>query len=160
MIEVIQRFARTYMELGWPVKVALLIVVPILTFLFGVVLALYLPADYFVRKDPGPTKHPTLRLIVRMAKNLVGWSLLPLGIFMALPLVPGPGLAFILIGISLMDFPGKRRLEERLLGYPPVLHAINSMRRRFGRAPVQIALSPGHRGEVKNGDDAKSGGAD
>lgn len=121
---------------------ALAIGVPTLTFLFGVAIALWLPGDYFVRDRTAPARHAAVRLAARILKNLVGWVMLPLGILMALPLVPGPGLVFILIGVSLADFPKKRRLEERLLGYPPVLQAVNRMRQRFGRAPVQIHPQP------------------
>jgi hypothetical protein len=96
------------------------------------------------RSSPAPhaygfwQRHAVVRVSVRILKNALGWFMVPLGIFMALPLVPGPGLVFILIGISLLDFPGKRHLEERLLAYPPVLHTVNRMRQRFGRSPVLV----------------------
>ena len=61
------------------------------------------------------------------------------GLVMALPLVPGPGLVFILVALSLLDFPGKRVLEAKLLGRPAVLQFMNNMRRRFGRPPLVIA---------------------
>jgi hypothetical protein len=138
VFEFLHRLARAYAGLGWPAGLALAVGVPTLTFLFGVALALWLPANYFVRERAAPTRHAALRLAARILKNLAGWVLLPLGILMALPLVPGPGLVFILIGISLADFPRKRRLEEKLLGYAPVLLAVNRMRQRFGRAPIQV----------------------
>jgi hypothetical protein len=138
VFELLNRLAHASVGLGWPAKLGLTVGVPILTFLFGVALALWLPADYFVREQARPTSHPAGRLAARILKNLAGWILLPLGVLMALPLVPGPGLVFILLGVSLADFPGKRRLEERLLGYSPVLQAVNRMRQRFGRAPIQI----------------------
>jgi len=37
---------------------------------------------------------------------------------------------------SAFSIPGKRHSEERLLAYPPVLHAANRMRQRFGRPPI------------------------
>lgn len=136
--ELLNRLANAYAGLGWPARFALILGVPTLTFFFGVAVALILPADYFVREHAAPARHPAVHLIVRFSKNLVGWVMIPLGILMALPLVPGPGLVFILIGVSLADFPGKRRLEERLLGYAPVLQAVNRMRQRFGRPAVQV----------------------
>jgi hypothetical protein len=57
---------------------------------------------------------------------------------MALPLVPGPGLVFILLGLSLLDFPGKRSLERRLLSVPRVQRFLNEVRERFGRPPLII----------------------
>jgi hypothetical protein len=134
----LHRLARAYVGLGWPAGLALAIGVPVLTFLFGVAIAVWLPADYFVRQRRAPARHPAIHFFLRILRNLVGWVMILLGIFMALPLVPGPGLVFILIGVSLADFPGKRRLEERLLGYAPVLQAVNRMRQRFGRPAVQV----------------------
>jgi hypothetical protein len=143
--ELLHRVERAYLDLGWPLGLALTLGVPTLTFLFGVALAVWLPADTFVRERSAPPRHAVVRLVARVCKNLVGWVVLLLGIVMALPLVPGPGLVFILIGVSLADFPKKRRLEERLLGYPPVLQAVNRMRQRFGRAPVQVHAFPSRR---------------
>ena len=169
VFEFYHRLVRAYVGLGWPAGLALTVVVPTLTFLFGVAVMLLLPSDYFVRGErrgrarsarggqgglsvPKPPqgepsashaasfwqRHAVVRMTVRILKNALGWFMVPLGIFMALPLVPGPGLVFILIGISLLDFPGKRHLEERLLAYPPVLHAVNRMRQRFGCSPVLV----------------------
>jgi hypothetical protein len=142
VLEFYHRVVRAYVGLGWPAGVALTVVVPTLTFLFGVAVVLWLPSDYFVRAraEVGGFghRHTVVRMTVRILKNALGWFMVPLGIFMALPLVPGPGLVFILIGISLLDFPGKRNLEERLLSYSPVLHAVNRMRQRFRRSPVLV----------------------
>ncbi|HJX66666.1 MAG TPA: hypothetical protein VJ860_22235 [Polyangia bacterium] len=142
VIDLYHRVVRAYVGLGWPAGVALTVVVPTLTFLFGVAVVLWLPSDYFVRAraEVGGFghRHTVVRMTVRILKNALGWFMVPMGIFMALPLVPGPGLVFILIGISLLDFSGKRRMEERLLAYPPVLHAVNRMRQRFRRSPVLV----------------------
>jgi hypothetical protein len=142
VLEFYHRLVRAYVGLGWAAGLALAVVVPTLTFLFGVAVVLWLPSDYFVRGitdiDSFWRRHRVVRVTVRILKNALGWFMVPLGIFMALPLVPGPGLVFILIGISLLEFPGKRHLEERLLAYPPVLHAVNRMRKRFGRSPVLV----------------------
>ncbi len=103
-------------------------------------------------------RHAVVRVTVRILKNALGWFMLPLGIFMALPLVPGPGVVFILIGISLLDFPGKRHLEERLLAYPPVFHAVNRMRQRFGRSPVLVHPHGGGRESLEKDKPLSSGG--
>jgi hypothetical protein len=55
-----------------------------------------------------------------------------------MPGIPGPGLLVILIGITVMDFPGKRRLERWVVGRPGVLGAINRLRRRYGRPPLVL----------------------
>jgi len=38
----------------------------------------------------------------------------------------------------MIDFPGKRGMERRLIGRPHVLHALNRLRARFGRAPLEM----------------------
>jgi len=60
------------------------------------------------------------------------------GAIMSLPLVPGPGVVTILIGLSLMSFPGKRKLEMRILRAGPVLSGINWMRAKAGRPELRM----------------------
>jgi hypothetical protein len=61
-----------------------------------------------------------------------------LGIIMAVPGVPGQGTLLILTGLTLIDFPGKRRLERSLIRRPSVLKLINGLRQRFQRPPLEI----------------------
>ncbi|HYG08570.1 MAG TPA: hypothetical protein VD835_01220, partial [Pyrinomonadaceae bacterium] len=60
------------------------------------------------------------------------------GVLMSLPGVPGQGVLTILMGVMLLDFPGKRRLELKLVSRPNVLRAINRIRQRFDRPPLQL----------------------
>ena len=57
---------------------------------------------------------------------------------MALPLVPGPGLLFMLLGFSVLDFPGKRAVERRLLAVGTVMRSLNGIRARFRRPPLVL----------------------
>jgi len=50
--------------------------------------------------------------------------------------LPGQGIFTILIGIMLLNFPGKYRLERWIVARRPVLRSINWLRRRAGRAPL------------------------
>jgi hypothetical protein len=68
---------------------------------------------------------------------VIGFVLLAAGI--AMLVLPGQGILTMLIGISLVDFPGKRQLERKLIGQPAVLNAINKMRQRFGQPPLTVA---------------------
>ena len=102
-----------------------------------------LPADHFIhRPDPtsyvGWRRHRPLRIAVLILKNLLGLVVLPLGIIMSLPLVPGPGLVFVLLGLSLLDFPGKRALERALIRRPTVTRILTRMRARFGKPPFEV----------------------
>ncbi len=81
--------------------------------------------------------HPVLRLVGHVVKNLVGVVFLLAGF--AMLFLPGQGILTMLIGLSLLDFPGKRRLEGKLIGQPSVLRAINSMREKFGKPPLIVS---------------------
>jgi hypothetical protein len=108
--------------------------------LVGVLLT-RLPATYF--SEPRPRAfwidtQPVLRWTVLLVKNIIGAVLVALGIILAMPGVPGPGILTILVGIMLIDFPGKRRLECWLIGRPKILVAVNRMRQRYGKAPFVL----------------------
>jgi hypothetical protein len=99
-----------------------------------------LPPDYFDTRVPRhwmKDHHPVLRLIGLVAKNVIGVIFLLAGF--AMLFLPGQGILTILIGISLMDFPGKQRLEAKLIGQRTVLSAINTMRKRFHKPPLMLA---------------------
>ena len=95
-----------------------------------------IPADYFKPDNPRkimPNRHQAIRSLAILARNLLGAFLVLLGIVMSLPGVPGQGLLTILLGIMLLDFPGKRGLEYKLVSRPRVREAINKLRRKFGK---------------------------
>jgi hypothetical protein len=99
-----------------------------------------LPADFFDIRVPRPwmkDHHPVLRLVGHLIKNTVGIIFLFAGFLMLF--LPGQGILTMLIGISMLDFPGKRKLEASMIGQPTVLNAINSMREKFGKPPLIIA---------------------
>ena len=99
-----------------------------------------LPPNYF--RDDAPVapwpRAPVLRGLWKVAKNVLGLALVGLGLLMSLPGIPGQGILTVLIGIILLDFPGKRRLERRLVARPVVLNAINRLRARFNRPPMEL----------------------
>ena len=102
-----------------------------------------LPADYFDTRTPRhwmKDHHPALRLMGLVAKNVMGIVFLLAGF--AMLFLPGQGVLTMLIGISLMDFPGKRALEARMIGQPTLLGVINSMRQKFGKPPLTLAPDP------------------
>jgi hypothetical protein len=88
-----------------------------------------------IRRDDS---HVVWRVAALVAKNVVGLVVFLAGLIMALPGIPGQGLLTMIIGITLLDFPGKRSLERRLIGRPRVLRSINRLRHRFGREPLEM----------------------
>ncbi len=100
-----------------------------------------LPADHF-SKDHRTRfwsgRHPAIRASGAIGKNILGVLLVVIGILLSIPGVPGQGLLTILLGIMLLDFPGKRRLEQKLLSRPQILKTINRLRARFGKQALEI----------------------
>lgn len=99
-----------------------------------------IPADYFCSDRRGKTlwrkRRPGLRMLVLILKNMLGLVLFLAGVLMLF--LPGQGLLTIFIGILLMDFPGKYRLERYIISRGPVLRGINWLRRRSGVAPLEV----------------------
>lgn len=99
-------------------------------------LVVRMPADSFVaprRIDPTPAGR-----LRHLGRNTLGCMVILLGLLLSLPGVPGQGLLTVLIGLVLVDVPGKRALELRLLRRPRLRAALDRLRRRFGRPPLQL----------------------
>ena len=98
-----------------------------------------LPVDYFVKPlDQQARLFPSLPWLgwaVRIAKNLIGLVLLLAGV--AMLFLPGQGVLTIVVALVMLEFPGKRRLERRLVRKPRVLAALNALRARVGVAPLE-----------------------
>lgn len=99
-----------------------------------------LPADYFDVRVPRTwmeDHHPVLRLFGHVVKNVAGAIFVFAGFLMLF--LPGQGILTMLIGISMLDFPGKRKIEATLIGQPTVLSVINGMRQKFNKPPLRLA---------------------
>src|SRR5262249_14948991 len=77
------------------------------------VILVKLPKDHFKHdKSKGVSgSNATVRVLKVIGKNVAGWLLIALGVVLSLPGVPGQGLLTVLLGVMLVDFPGKHRLE-------------------------------------------------
>lgn len=113
-----------------------LIAVPVLVTRIG--------ADYFMPEaeaadgDRLKDRHPVLRWSGLILKNLLGGLLVLTGLVLSIPLVVGQGFLTIFIGLMIMDFPGKRKLELRLIRLRPLRRAIDWIRHRYGREPLRL----------------------
>ncbi|MCB1855430.1 MAG: hypothetical protein KDI05_11155 [Halieaceae bacterium] len=96
-----------------------------------------LPRDYFNQTHRAVWRlvadEPWYALLLGMLKNLLGALLVLLGAIMLV--TPGQGLLTLLVGLLLMNFPGKYQLERWLVSRRGVLAALNWLRRRRGRPP-------------------------
>ena len=105
------------------------------------VLIISLPPDYFkTEKRTRRIKNPVLRICLSALKNLFGGLLIVMGLLLSLPGVPGQGILTILAGLIVSDFPGKRRLERRIIRIPAVFSAANAIRYRFKRPPLVLEV--------------------
>ena len=128
--------------LGWG-EVALGALLSVVMFVGGSAVVTFvlvkLPANYFHSSHEREflvERHPVLRAVGIVAKNVLGVVLVVLGVIMAVPGVPGPGVLSVLLGVMLLDFPGKRELETRIVSRPRVFSSINALRARFGKPPL------------------------
>jgi hypothetical protein len=110
-------------------------------------LVVSLPPTYVLGgPTPGGWRERPLfvRWSVRVLKNVLGAFLVVAGALMLF--TPGQGVLTILLGLLLLDLPGKRPLERKLVSLPRVRQALNRLRARFGRPPLVLE----ERGEKKD----------
>jgi hypothetical protein len=124
---------------GWLVALSIsTLVLSILTTPFIVV---RMREDYFLEdrqipEDSFREQHPVLRLAALSLKNLLGFILFLAGV--AMLALPGQGLLTILMGLLLMNFPGKRSIELRIMSISSILKSVNWIRAKAGRPPLKI----------------------
>lgn len=119
-----------------------LVGVSVISLLLGALLApvmiLRIPSDYFMPKRRATltrrSRHPALRALILAAKNVLGALLLLAGL--AMLVLPGQGLLTLFAGLIVMNYPGKYRLERWIVRRPYVLSAMNWLRTRRGRTPL------------------------
>jgi len=95
-----------------------------------------LPKDYFVSShDHWLRNHPAF-LPVFIIQHVLGFILVVAGILMLV--LPGQGILSILIGLSLISFPGKYQLLHRVFRWKKVNQSMNWIRRKAGVESLQI----------------------
>lgn len=98
-----------------------------------------IPANYFsshYQRDFMPNTPWIVRWGAVILKNLIGVILIAAGIVMLIG--PGQGVLTILIGLIMMDIPGKRPLEARIIKRPTILTAVNDLRARYNKPPLEM----------------------
>jgi hypothetical protein len=135
----LRKLVEAYGELGIWAQVGAIVVVALVTTAAGFLAIVLLPAEHFLSR-PAPDswwrKHRIVRWTLLAVKNVLGVIIFALGVLMLV--APGPGLVFMLLGLSLLDFPGKRALERRLVGRPSVIKFLNDLRANFNKPPFVI----------------------
>jgi hypothetical protein len=111
-----------------------------LTLIIVPVLVIRMPTDYFMynKKDLKQfhRQHPFVRVLTLIIKNIFGIIFICAGL--AMLILPGQGIISILIGISLVSFPKKRALECAIIQQKTVTQAINWMRLKAHKNPLEL----------------------
>jgi len=94
-----------------------------------------LPSRYFAEGHrPRPlSRHLLVHWLLVALKNLLGLVLALVGILLLF--LPGQGLLTLVLGLTIMNYPGKFTIERWLVRRPHVLPALNWLRAKFGAPP-------------------------
>lgn len=129
--------------LGWLGILSIVFFVGTLVAVPAIVVAL--PQRYLIQTENNPhlLKSSVLRIPYLLLKNAAGILFILAGL--AMLVLPGQGILTLVIGLLLMDFPGKRRVIYRVLTQKNVLGAVNRLRTRAGKAPLDLPDQDGSR---------------
>ena len=98
-----------------------------------------IPEDYFFESKRKSTKwheqKPILRLVVIFGKNIIGVLLIIGGLLMLV--LPGQGLLTMVTGLLLINYPGKYRLERKLVSKPSIFRTLNWIRIKANKPPLK-----------------------
>jgi Putative transmembrane protein (PGPGW) len=134
VLDIWSRYAQELWVLGIASAAMLVISAMLIPYLI-----VRLPADFYTENNH-PRRlfqdKPVLRIVFLTLKNTLGAVLLAAGILMLV--LPGQGILTILAALAMLNFPGKRALEMRILHRPAILKSINWLRRRAGREPLSF----------------------
>ncbi len=95
-----------------------------------------IPVDYFVQNKQHKVEIKGVSgLLIVAIKTIVGLVLLLAGIIMLV--TPGQGIISILLGLFLLEFPGKRKLELKFINHEPTFKTLNWLRSKVNHPPFK-----------------------
>lgn len=116
-------------------------VISAVTFVFSLLMLPWLigriPADYFTRPRDPHRWHVLLEPRTLM-RNLLGLPVVLAGI--AMLVLPGQGILTIMVGLGIMNFPGKFELERWVITRKGVLKALNWIRKKEQHPPIESPM--------------------
>ena len=97
-----------------------------------------IPSDYFIKKEQSKFKsnYPVAWIISGIIKNIFGYVLIFGGILMLV--LPGQGLITIFIGLMLSSYPGKYKIEKKIISIPRIFKTINWLRKKSDEPPLNL----------------------
>lgn len=136
--------SNQWSELTWGsilLGLGLFLVSLIISFGAIAIVMVKIPASYFsphYERDFLPNTPWLVRWGAVIAKNILGLFLILLGIILSLPGIPGQGILTILLGLIMIDIPGKRPIEARIIRRPTVFKAINKLRANYDKPALVL----------------------
>jgi len=99
-----------------------------------------LPSDYFLDQKPSfeGKQNLTLSVLFFILRNIIGLIFVLIGLILSLPGVVGQGVLTLLLGLSIMDFPGKRKLQLKIISQQVVINTINLVRAKASKPPLLL----------------------
>lgn len=131
--------ALTWSEIGF--GVGLFLISLTVSFTAIAIVMVKIPENYFsshYERDFLPDSPWLVRWGAVIVKNVLGVFLILLGIVLSLPGVPGQGILTILLGLIMIDIPGKRPFEAKIIERPAVRDAINKLREKYNKPPLVL----------------------
>jgi len=97
-----------------------------------------IPSDYFIKKEQSKFKsnYPVAWIISGIIKNIFGYVLIFGGILMLV--LPGQGLITIFVGLMLSNYPGKYKIEKKIIAIPRIFKTINWLRKKSDEPPLNL----------------------
>ena len=120
---------------AWCSAILLVISVAIIPWIVIKIPENYFHEHYRVRVSQN-SAHPVLAQLLTGLKNILGLILIVLGLLMLV--LPGQGILTILIGLFLMNFPGKYKVERKIVSLPHILKSLNWIRAKANQPPQVI----------------------
>ena len=97
-----------------------------------------IPSDYFINRKESKFKlnYPVAWIVSTIIKNIFGYILILGGILMLI--LPGQGLLTIFIGLMLSNYPGKYKIEKKIIAIPRIFKTINWLRKKSDEPPLIV----------------------
>jgi hypothetical protein len=135
----LNQYLPWFQNIPWGNLLPWLLTFSLVAFVFSVfgvsIVLLRLPVDFLSNPAPSKSSKSHLNwLISKLGRNVLGAIFLIVGIIMLL--TPGQGILSIVVGLMLLDFPGKQNLIRKILTKPTIFRAINRMRASAKYAPL------------------------
>ena len=135
MLDLLHNYKNEFIVLAW-ISVSLLIIsIAVIPWIVIKIPQNYFHEHYRVRVAK-QSNHPLIAQFFTGLKNLVGFLFVVLGILMLV--LPGQGILTILMGLFMMNFPGKYRLEKKIVSAPKVLQSLNWIRAKANKPPLML----------------------